>query len=289
MIAFLFQQLAKIPLPILHRLGDALGYIMYYAFSKDRKRIEQHLRIASLPNSRNDVLHVCQETVKSGLELPIAFFMQPEKITELFTQIHGWQYVQAALEAHEGLLFITPHIGSYDLAGRYISEQLPFALTAMYKPPKIKAFDDIMQKGRVRGKGKTAPTNLHGVKQIIKALRAGEATIVLPDHVPNPREGGDGVWVDFFGKSAYTMTLASKLAQMNQVCTLFFVGERLANGQGFALHIEPLSGSLNGNKHHDARIINKNVEAWVQRFPSQYLFAYNRYKQPEGASEPPKS
>ena len=68
----------------------------------------------------------------------------------------------------------------------------------MYKPPKIQAFDQIMQQGWQRGKGRTAPTNLQGVKQVIKALRQGEATIVLPDHVPNPHEGGDGVWVDFF-------------------------------------------------------------------------------------------
>ena len=180
-------------------------------------------------------------------------------------------------------MFITPHIGSYDLAGRYISQQLPFPLTAMYKPPKIKALDSVMQAGRVRGKGKTAPTNIQGVKQVIKALRSGEATIVLPDHAPSPEEGGDGVWVPFFGKYAYTMTLAGKLAQVKGVKALFFCGERLPNGRGFVLHIEPMRGELNGDKQHDAQIINENTEYWIRRFPTQYLFMYNRYKQPAGA------
>lgn len=85
------------------------------------------------------------------------------------------------------------------------------------------------------------------------------------------------------------MTLAAKLAQVKNVKTLFFVGERLPNGEGFALHIAPLSGSLNGDKTHDARIVNENVEYWVRRFPEQYLFAYNRYKQPVGAPERPES
>lgn len=275
------------PLPILHRLGDALGYAMYHFDTADRQRIEQHLHIAQLPNDKQTVLRICQETVKSGLELPIAFFRQPEQIVALFQQVNGWQHIENAIKNQQGLLLITPHIGSYDLAGRYISEHLPFPLTAMYKPPKIKAFDDIMQEGRVRGKGKTAPTSLLGVKQVMKALRLGEATIVLPDHVPNPEEGGDGVWVDLFGKTAYTMTLAGKLANIKNVQTLFFVGERLPNGQGFALHIEPLSGSLNGDKTHDARVINENVEYWIRRFPQQYLFAYNRYKHPKGAPERP--
>lgn len=288
MLKFIFKLLAHLPLRVVHFLGNGLGYMMYLFDKSDRQRIENHLKMANLPHDKNVVLRVCQETVKSGLELPIAFFRQPEQIVSLFREIHGWQHIQAAIDAKQGLLLMTPHIGSYDLAGRYISEHLPFALTAMYKPPKIKALDNIMQQGRIRGKGKTAPTNLQGVKQIIKALRAGEATIVLPDHVPNPYDGGEGVWVDLFGQPAYTMTLAGKLANLKNVQTLFFVGERLPDGQGFALHIEPLSGSLNGDKHHDARVINENVERWIRRFPQQYLFAYNRYKQPWGAPDRPE-
>lgn len=289
MLKWLFQIAAALPLPVLHGLGNALGWVMYGVLGEDRRRIRRHLRQAGLPHGWRDVLRVCQETVKSGLELPVAFFRQPEKIVALFREVHGWQHIQAALNAGEGLLLITPHIGSYDLAGRYISEQLPFALTAMYKPPKNKMFDAIMQAGRVRGKGRTAPTNLQGVKQIMKALRAGEATIVLPDHVPSPLEGGEGVWVGFFGKPAYTMTLAGKLAQVKNVRALFFVGERLPNGRGFALHVAPVSGCFNGDKAHDARVINRNVEYWVRRFPSQYLFAYNRYKHPFGAVESPET
>lgn len=288
MLKFIFTMIARIPLRYLHSLGHWLGYVMYYVDKSDRKRIENHLKIANLPHDKNRVLRVCQETIKSGLELPIAFFRQPEEIVSLFQEIHGWHHIQDAVDTKQGLLLMTPHLGSYDLAGRYISEHLPFTLTAMYKPPKIKAFDEIMQYGRQRGKGNTAPTTLQGVKQIIKALRCGEATIVLPDHVPNPYDGGDGVWVDLFGKPAYTMTLAGKLANVTNVKTLFFVGERLPDGRGFALHIEPLSGSLNGDKHHDARIINQNVEYWIMRFPQQYLFAYNRYKQPWGAPNPPQ-
>lgn len=288
MLKLIFQILAHIPLPLLHILGNILGCAMYAFSAADRKRIRQHLRIANLPSNNKMVLRVCQETVKSGLELPIAFFRQPEHIVSLFQEVNGWEHIENAIAQQQGLLLITPHIGSYDLAGRYISERLPFPLTAMYKPPKIKAFDDIMQMGRVRGKGKTAPTSLQGVKQVMKALRAGEATIILPDHVPNPYDGGDGVWVDFFGKPAYTMTLAGKLANINNVQTLFFVGERLPHGRGFALHIAPLSGSLNGDKSHDAFIMNENVANWVRRFPQQYLFAYNRYKQPWGAPDRPE-
>lgn len=277
----LFQWCAKLSLPTLHHIGNVLGTLAFYCTPRDRERIRDNLRTAQLPSDDAMIKRVLQHTAKGGLELPIAFFRQPEEISALFCEVYGWEYIEQAIENKQGLLLITPHLGSYDLAGRYISERLPFPLTAMYKPPKLAAMDEIMQMGRQRGKGRTAPTNLQGVKIIMKALRQGEATIVLPDHVPDPAEG-DGVWVKFFDRPALTMTLASKLAQVKNVCPLFFVGERLDKGKGFVLHITPLSGSLTGDKAHDAQIINHNIEALIRRFPEQYLFAYNRYKDPTG-------
>ena len=97
------------------------------------------MTLAGLNPTDEAVKKVFRETAKGGLELPVAFFRRPEEIENLFVSVNGWEHVQTALSAGEGLLFITPHIGSYDLAGRYISQQLPFPLTAMYKPPKIKA------------------------------------------------------------------------------------------------------------------------------------------------------
>ncbi|MGF6147111.1 Lipid A biosynthesis lauroyl acyltransferase [Kingella potus] len=286
-IFLLCRLLAALPLKSLHALAYFWGGLAFYLRREDRERIRDNLRTAALPCGDDDVKAVLRETAKGGLELPVAFFRRPGEIETLFRETHGWEHIEEAAATGSGLLLITPHLGSYDLAGRCISQRLPFPLTAMYKPPKIKAFDAVMQAGRVRGKGKTAPTSVQGVKQLIKALRAGEAVILLPDHVPSPAEGGDGVWADFFGRPAYTMTLAAKLAQVKDVQTFFFCGERLPGGTGFVLHIEPLRGTLNGDKAHDARIINENVEYWVRRFPQQYLFAYNRYKQPAGAPERP--
>lgn len=277
MLDLLFRLIALLPLPVLHAWATPLAHLAYHFAPRERERIRTNLAIAKLPNTQADIIAVLRETAKGALELPVAFYRPPEAIAQMFTQINGMEYVQQAIEQKKGLLFITPHLGSYDLAGRCISEQLPFPLTAMYKPPKIKALDAIMQRGRQRGKGQTAPTNLQGVKQIMQALRAGEATIILPDHVPDEREG-DGVWVDFFSRPALTMTLAGKLGKMKNVCPLFFVGERLPRGRGFILHIEPLIGTFTGDKHHDARLINQQIEHWIHRLPHQYLFAYNRYK-----------
>ncbi len=290
MLRLIFQFLAALPLPLLHALGNFFGWLAYHFSAKTRSLTADNIRISQIAQdyqSMNDLVKSClQETAKSGLELPIAWCRDSQDVVKLFQQVHGWEHVEAAIANEQGLLLITPHIGSYDLAGRFISERLPFPLTAMYRPPKLAWLEPIMQAGRERDQGHTAPANAQGVKIVLKALRNKEATIVLPDQVPT---GGDGVWAHFFGQEAYSMTLAARLAQMNDVATLFFVGERLPHGRGFALHVYPLEGEISRDKLANVETINRNVEKLIRLFPSQYLFSYNRFKTPAGAEPKPSS
>ena len=290
MLRLIFQFLAALPLPLLHTLGNFFGWLAYHSSPKTRSLTADNIRISQIAQdyqSMNDLVKSClQETAKSGLELPIAWCRDSQDVVKLFQQVHGWEHVEAAIANEQGLLLITPHIGSYDLAGRFISERLPFPLTAMYRPPKLAWLEPIMQAGRERDQGHTAPANAQGVKIVLKALRNKEATIVLPDQVPT---GGDGVWAHFFGQEAYSMTLAARLAQMNDVATLFFVGERLPHGRGFALHVYPLEGEISRDKLANVETINRNVEKLIRLFPSQYLFSYNRFKTPAGAEPKPSS
>ncbi|RBH41356.1 lysophospholipid acyltransferase family protein, partial [Pseudomonas sp. MWU13-2860] len=174
------------------------------------------------------------------------------------------QHVEAALQAGHGIVFVTPHLGSYDIAGRYISSRLPVPLTAMYRPPQLSRPEPVMQAGRARGKGKTAPATGAGVRILMKALKSGEATIILPDQVPG---NGEGVWAPFFGKPAYTMSLVPRLAQVGGVEVLFFVGERLPHGEGFVVHIESMPQPFSGDKYADCALLNHTVENLIRRFP----------------------
>ena len=277
LIDFLLTVLGRLPLPVLHKLSDVCGFGAYFFAPKLRRRVAENLRYAQLPDHAKMVRRVLSESLKSGTELAIAWTRSPAYMVSLFHQVEGWSYVEEAIQQQKGLLLITPHLGSYDLAGRFISEKLPFDLTAMFRPPKKAYLEAIMTKGRERGKGHAAPATAQGVRQVVRALKNHEAVIILPDQVP---KAGEGVIVPFFGKDAYTMTLAARLAVMKEVTPLLFVGARLPHGQGFDLHIVPFSGCLNGDKEHDAALINRNVEDLIRRFPSQYLFSYNRYKMP---------
>lgn len=287
MIRVALALFAALPLWLIHCLGSLLGHLVYLLSPSYSAKLRAHLAgsgLAADPAALKRLIRRnLQETGKGALELLVAWGRDPARVARLIRECDGWEHVEAALTAKQGVLFVTPHLGAYDIAGRYLSSRLPFPITAMYRPPKQKWLEPLMNAGRARGNGKTAPATSQGVRQLFKTLRQGEAVIILPDQVPG--EGG-GVWAPFFGRPAYTMTLLSRMAESTQAAVLLFYGERLSWGRGYKVHIRPLSEPFSGDMLQDASLLNRNVEALIAEAPEQYLWSYNRYKVPAGVLPP---
>jgi KDO2-lipid IV(A) lauroyltransferase len=121
------------------------------------------------------------------------------------------------------------------------------------------------------------------VRQRIRALRRGEAVGLLPDQVPPE---GMGVWVPFFDKPAYTMTLAARLVQQTGAVPLLIWGERLPRGAGYTVRVSALGETLPADdptQAESAAVINRAMERLIRQCPQQYLWGYNRYKTPRSA------
>ncbi len=141
----------------------------------------------------------------------------------------------------------------------------------LYRPPKKRWLLPLINSGRSRDNIVLAEANASGVRKLMQTLKQGNAIGILPDQ--NPRKG-EGEWANFFGKPAYTMTLASKLAEKTGATVIMAFGERLAKGKGFAIHLTKL-------KDHAIAtpvLLNKAIETQIKLCPSQYLWSYHRYK-----------
>jgi len=215
-----------------------------------------------------------------------ALFRPIDEVASTVVARVGWDAVEKLREAGRPIIFVTPHLGSYDIAGRYLWTHLP--ILAMYRPHKVFWFDQMMREGRNRGAApdgsNTAPATLAGVRMVLKHLRRGGCSIVLPDQVPGT---GEGEWVEFFGRPAYTMTLVGRLQQASDAALVFCYAERLPAGEGFKLHLVPLEEALPEDRRAAALKVNEMVEKLVRECPAQYLWGYNRYKRPAGAPPSP--
>ena len=278
-MVFTFRLLSLLPLWVIHALGAGLGRLVYVLSSTYRRNMRENLAQAGLPAS----LHwqVAAETGKQMLELSRIWMRSVEEANDMVVEVAGKEHLEAALKAAKGIVFLTPHLGCFEITAQYLSS---FGdITVLYRAPKSAAAQELILMGRKRGQLHLAPADLSGVRSLIKALKKGEMVGMLPDQAPKT---GEGVWLKFFGRYAYTMTLAARLTETGAASLLTW-GERLPGGRGYRIHFLPPRVPFSGSTVERAQQINDEVEALVRECPAQYLWGYNRYKRPAGAELPP--
>lgn len=274
--------LAALPLSALHRLGAIVGRMVYLVSPRYRRCLSTNLRAAGF--SEHALLRqAIAEAGKGLLELPAIWLRPHATVAAWVVQVTGWELVEAALARRRGIIFLTPHLGCFEITAQYYAYRAPAdaPLTALYRPPKKKAVEPLMLAGRDRPNLRLASADLKGVRVLLRALKQGEAIGILPDQAPGV---GEGEWAEFFGRPAYTMTLAGRLAEASGAQVILAYAERLPRGRGYHLHLAPMPATLAGEL--PARTLNRALEGLVRLCPAQYGWGYNRYKVPAGAQAP---
>ncbi len=277
MSRFLMSLAARFPLWILHLLGALLGWAMYGLSPTYRRHLRENLEAAGYRDATTRRAAIAGAG-RMLAELPAVWLRPRSEVTGLLQRIDGRELVEAARRTGKGIVFLTPHLGCFEIAARIAAEEFP--ITVLYRAPKLAWLQPIIEQGRGQDNVRLARADVSGVRELLAALLRKEAVGILPDQVPGE---GEGEWADFFGLPAYTMTLGARLAaRPGSVCLLAY-GERLPRGKGFVLRIRPLPPAEQGES--GARHMNRALEALIRECPGQYLWGYNRYKRPRGAPE----
>lgn len=281
----LLRFLAWLSLGANQRLGAAAGRLAFALSRRLRSTARENLSVAGFDAPALLAANAGQMGMGAS-ELAWALLRPIDDVTALVVETDGWEAVELLRSTNQPILFITPHLGGYDIAGRWLWSRLP--VLAMYRPHKNPQLDDLIREGRNRGAApdgtNVAPANRAGVRLLLRHLRRGGCSIVLPDQVPGE---GEGEWVDFFGRPAYTMTLPGRLQQATGAAIVFCFALRLPQAGGFRMVFRARQEPLPEDRADAARAINAGVEALIRLAPEQYLWAYNRYKRPAGAPPPP--
>ncbi|OGU23421.1 MAG: lipid A biosynthesis lauroyl acyltransferase [Hydrogenophilales bacterium RIFOXYD1_FULL_62_11] len=285
---FLLKLLARLPLPVLHGIGVALGWLIYWAPGRHSARMRNNVFDSGVcvpgPGCERLLRQSISESGKAFAELLPMWLHRDKVVLKQVRGSSGWEHIDAAHAAGQGVILIAPHIGCFEIIGQYFGARHPF--TIMYKPSPKPLLNELMLNGRQRSQTTLVPTDMSGVRALLAALRRREGIGILPDQVAS---SGDGVWAPFLGRPAYTPTLVASLQRKTGAAAFFVVAERLSWGRGYHLHAYPLSDTLPEDKTAAALRINQGVEAAVQRFPAQYQWRYNRHKHPGGVALPVES
>ena len=273
----LFRLLSLLPLVFLHGMGVLCGWLVWLLSPSYRRHFNRHIEQAGLAMARTAAI---AETGKTIFELPKIWLRPNAEVVDRIRQVSGWALVEAAVQAGRGIILLTPHLGCFEITAQYCASKRP--ITVLYRRSKQAWLAPLVEAGRGANL-KLAPADLSGVRRLLKALKNGETIGLLPDQAPGQ---GEGIWAPCFGRPAYTMTLAARLADTG-AAVLMIYAERLAWGRGYHVHVQALSRPLEGDLAARTAQINGEIENLIRQCPGQYLWAYNRYKIPAGAEAPP--
>ncbi len=268
----LARMLGVFPLGWLQAFGAAFGVTAFLLSAGYRRKLRANLRAAGYGSTR-DLWRAAVEAGRMVGELPFVWRCAPAELARRV--VCDDLPVLEAAEARGAIVFLAPHLGAFEVIARFYASRAP--VTVLYKPPRQAWMRPLAEFSRATGAMRAVPATLAGVRALLRALRAGEAVGLLPDQVP---DAGQGRWAPFFGRPAWTMTLPQRLAEQPGAQVVLAVGERLGGARGWRLHLETM------DETPTPEALNARMEGLIRRFPSQYLWGYNRYKRPAAAGAP---
>ncbi len=284
----LLAWLSRRSLRFLHAAGAALGWLAYLLSPSYRLRLRENAQLAGVSDAERR--QSVAEAGRMTMELPRLWLRPREQPIADPVRWEGAGLIEQWLGQGRGLVLLTPHMGSFEISAQAYAERFGALqpVTVLYRPARQTWLRELEEQARARPALATAPANLSGVRLMLRALKRGETVGLLPDQVP---PAGQGVWAPFFGQPAYTMTLAARLVQQTGAAVGVLFTERLPRGAGYVVRALPLPEPLpqGADEAATAASLNRSMEAVIRLKPSQYLWAYHRYKQPrqpEAAATP---
>ena len=189
-------------------------------------------------------------------------------------QVNNKTLFDTAQATERGLILLLPHAGNWEVFSSYIPQLSP--MKALYKPSKLPEFDTLVKSAREKTGAELLPITQGGLTALLKHLRRGGTTCILPDQVPKRSDRG-AVVAPFFGRPALTMTLVSQLAQKTG-CQILTATAKQVSG-GFEIDFRPVSAAVySSDELESVTAINAAIEQCIRAMPTQYQWEYKRFR-----------
>lgn len=207
-------------------------------------------------------------------ESACAWIWPADKTLRLVKEVEGLEVLEQALASGKGVVGITSHLGNWEVLNHFYCAQCKPII--FYRPPKLKAVDDLLQRQRVQLGNKVAPSTREGIISVIKEVRKGGAVGIPAD--PEPSEGA-GVFVPFLGTQALTSKFVPGMLTGGKAVGVFLHALRLDDGSGYKVILEAAPPAMYDEDVEVAvAAMSDVIERYVRTWPSQYMWTMKRFK-----------
>jgi len=278
--------LGALPFAINRALATAVGTLLAWLPTQALKVSKTNLALCYPALSAEEQTRLARksllESVKNTFEIAL-FWRQPAEGLKRVVAVDGDTPLRQAVQDGRPIMILAPHLGCWEVLNFWLATE--FGLHAMFAPSGLPEVDNLVRSGREHFGSTMYPTTARGVAGLVRAMKKGALTAILPDQVPDRRSGRH---VPFYGQPAYTGTLACKLIRQTQAVTFMAWARRLPGTQGYEIRVRPADDSV-ADDDLDAALtaMNHSIENLIDESPSQYLWSYKRFRRPPPGVDTP--
>jgi KDO2-lipid IV(A) lauroyltransferase len=269
---------AMLPWGGVQRVGAAIGWLMWKVPNRSREVVRINLAkcFPEMPAAERERLTGAslKDIGRSFTESACAWIWPAERSLGLIREVEGLEVLQEALASGKGVVGITSHLGNWEVLNHFYCNQCKPII--FYRPPKLKAVDELLQKQRVQLGNRVAASTKEGILSVIKEVRKGGQVGIPAD--PEPAESA-GVFVPFLGTQALTSKFVPNMLAGGKAVGVFLHAVRLPDGSGFKVMLKAAPEAMySTNVEESAAAMSKVVEDYVRAYPSQYMWSMKRFK-----------
>jgi len=261
-------------------LGERLGTLGYKPLGVRRKVVERQIAAAFPGLGETEVLRIARESYahlgRTTIETALLGTLPSDAVLDLFEGVDNWSCVERAMSAGKGLIFVTGHLGNWELGGAYLAAR-GVGLDVVVRNQENPLFDAYLNRTRER-LGMTIVRDSEAVRRTPRSLKAGRAIAFLSDQGVL---GLASTFVPFFGRPAKTPRGPAVFALRLKVPVVFGTALRQPSGR-YRFSFEPVTVQDTGNRERDVDAVvaeyTKTLERWVRKAPEQYFWHHRRWK-----------
>jgi len=261
-------------------VGARIGALGYRPLGIRRRVVERQIAAAFPGLDEAGVSRIARGAYehlgRSSIEAAMLARLGRDAVLDLFDGADGWDVVEQALAKRKGLIFVTGHLGNWELAGAYVAARgIPLDVIARRMSNPL--FDRYLTETRSRI-GMVVVHDAEAVRRTPRSLRDNRAVAFLADQGVL---GLASTFVPFFGRPAKTPRGPAVFALRLQVPVVFGVAVRQPSGS-YRLVFEPVLVEDTGDRDRDVDAIvaryTATLERWVRRYPEQYFWHHRRWR-----------
>jgi KDO2-lipid IV(A) lauroyltransferase len=269
----------SVPLPLVYRVADCLGWFTFHVLRIRRDVSLENLARAFPEKPEGERRKIAQRAYRNVAKMACEFVRFPVmKKEDVLSQCRyvGWEMLEAARRMNRGAILVSGHFGNWELLGASIA-QMGYPVAFVVKPQHNRLVDEMINRNRNSMGARVIPLGL-GIRGVLKALKQKQFVALLADQDAGPL----GKFVDFLGRPSSTHQGVAAFVLKTGAPLVFGVSVREPRGV-HRIHVHMLTfDHLNGITDENIQEVTQAhaslLESYIRKYPDHWFWMHKRWK-----------